>query len=149
MEHRRRRPKQREVVRPAKTHEGSRFLCSELVWARWTDPSGREREETVNLEEIWTSGATLGFETPISEATALRFEGKGKEYRGRVTGCRADFIGYLVEVEFAPDCQWTRELYEPDHFFDPQSLATDDIDRKNNRLLKDCMRHLPSPPAEL
>lgn len=124
------------------------YLCSELVTAKWHDRFHHAREEIVNLGEIWECGALLETESPIRVETSLRFVGGGMELHGRVTGCSADFAGNMVEIEFEEGCRWSPELWEPEHLFDPRSLVKQqELDRKNERLLADIVRHLPEHVA--
>ena len=123
-----------------------RFLCSELVTARWEDVFGRKCEEVVNLEQIWRSGAELLFSRPVRAGTPLRFAAGRASFSGKVTRCTADFLGYLVELEFTAGCEWSRKEYEPEHFFDPRSLLPrEELKQKNTRLLEDCAKRLPQP----
>ena len=121
-----------------------RFLCSELVTVHWRDVFRRKREEVVNLEEIWASGATLQFSRPVREGALLRVTCRGAEFSGIVTRSTADFVGHIVEVEFEDGYEWSRQEYEPEHFFDPWSLLPEDeLKQKNDQLLKDCVKDLP------
>lgn len=120
-----------------------RVLCSELVTARWVSEFGSEREVVVNLEEIWSSGATLQSPGPIRSKTPLDIRTPKLELSGVVRICRADFTGYFVEMEFDEDVRWSRELYEPEHLFDPRSLLPRDrLQLKNHELLAECCRLL-------
>ena len=122
----------------------ARYLCSELVTVEWRSVFDRERTEVVNLEEIWASGATLLFSAPIRPATPLRIACHGAEFHGRVVHCRADFIGYLVEVAFDDGSRWSPETYVPEHLFDPRSLVAKDesggLKEKNDELLAQCVK---------
>lgn len=120
-----------------------RFLCSELVAVRWVSEFGSEREVVVNLEEVRPSGATLQSPGPIRPHTPLNIRTPKLELSGVVQTCRADFTGYLVEVNFDEGVRWSRELYEPEHLFDPRSLLPKDRLRlKNHELLAECCRAL-------
>lgn len=122
------------------------FLCSELVTLRWTSEFGGEREVVANLEEIRASGATLQCPGPIRPNTAIRIETPKMELAGAVRTCNADFIGYFVEVDFDGGIRWSREEYEPEHFFDPRSLIRPDtLKLKNNELLAECCHVLDVP----
>jgi len=128
----------------AESRGESRCMCSELVNATWDDVFGRRHEAVVNLEEVWARGATLQFEAPVRAATRIRIDLSGLSFDGRVSKCAADFVGFLVEVEFAAGQTWSRELYEPNHFFDPRTLAASEaLKKKNQRLLEECTKNLP------
>jgi hypothetical protein len=121
----------------AKSRGEQRYMCSDLVTARWTTVLGRRRrEEVVNLEEIWPSGAVLSFSGPLRPETEVEFAGGDACFRGRVKSCAADFVGYLVEIRFEPGSEWSRERYEPEHLFDPASLLPREaLKAKNDRLI--------------
>jgi hypothetical protein len=126
----------------------SKCMCSELVKASWQDTFGRKRETVVNLEEVWTNGALLQLESPVRPDTPIEMSVKGINFSGTVKKCSADFIGFQVEMCFVDGQEWSRDLCEPDHFFDPQSLLPNpDIKAKNNRLLEDCAKSLSLPRA--
>lgn len=106
-----------------KRQKQERFLCSELVNVKWSDSRGCQQESVVNLEEIWRDGAVLQFEVPPDAGMPVSMTGSGPAFCGVVKSFTQDCGGYLVEVEFAEDCRWSREEYEPEHFFDPQRLV--------------------------
>jgi len=121
-----------------------RFLCSELVTAEWRSVFDHERTEVVNLEEIWESGATLQFTAPVRAETPIRIVCRDAEFLGRVSLCRADFIGYVVEIEFVEPRRWSRGQYLPEHFFDPASLLPqEELKEKNADLLEECTKDIP------
>ena len=127
----------------AESQGEGRCMCSELVNAAWEDVFGRWHEAVVNLEEVWAKGAMLQFEAPVRAEMRVRINLNGLSLDGRVSKCTADFVGFLVEIEFAEGQTWSRELYEPDHYFDPRTLAADDaLKRKNKRLLDECTKDL-------
>jgi len=122
----------------------ARYMCSELVTAEWSNAFGRGQETVVNLEEIWSTGAALSFEKPVRAGAAVRIALKDVVFDGTVKKCSADFIGFLVELEFADGQRWSRELCEPDHLFDPRTLIPkSELQEKNHRLLEDIAKNLP------
>jgi len=128
----------------------NRCLCSELVEVGWVDAFGRRRKQVANLGEIWQKGAVLESESPIRTGSEVQIRCRGAAFIGKVTRCSSDFVGYLLEVEFAPGVEWRRELYEPEHFFDPSRLnspaARHKLASKNCEMIDDCIRNLPSSP---
>lgn len=115
-------------------------MCSELVTAHWTDSFGQEQEATVNMEEIWEEGATLQFEHPMRPGVQVEFLAGPVRFAGSVAESKTDFVGHLVRLEFAAHFRWSRELYEPDHFFDPNCLtAGETLRAKNIKLLGEVM----------
>jgi hypothetical protein len=120
------------------------FLCSDLVTARWTDAFGQRQETTVNLEEIWATGAVLQFEFPVRAGTRIWVRLGQRIFEGTVVTSKADFVGQLVEVRFSDRHRWSRSLYEPAHLLDPQTLVSEDeLKDKNTRLLEEVLKSLP------
>ena len=128
------------------SHGLARCLCSELVTVHWVNEFGHKREVVANLEEIWSSGARLQLPGPVRRDTELRIACRKVKFLGRVSTCSADFIGFFVDVQFEDGCEWSRELYEPDHFFDPRSLLPDNgqkqLKEKNAEQLAECCKDL-------
>jgi hypothetical protein len=126
-----------------RNRETSACLCSELVTALWTDAFGQRQEAVVNLEEIWPEGAILQFEYPMRPGVEVEFRSESHRFEGAVVESRSDFVGQFVEIQFADGCRWSREMYEPDHFFDPKSLSpVEELRTKNNKLLDDVLRKI-------
>ena len=131
-----------------RNRETGTCLCSELVTARWTDAFDQRQEAVVNLEEIWPEGAILQFEYPMRPGVGVEFLCGPTRFEGAVTESRSDFVGHFVEIQFADGCRWSRDLYEPDHFFDPKSLsAVEELRTKNNKLLDDVLRKIQNRVA--
>jgi len=123
-------------------------LCSELVTARWMNAFGQRQETVVNLEEIWAEGATLQFEYPMRPGAEVEFLGGSSRFVGTVAESRSDFVGHFVEIRFADGYRWSRELYEPDHFFDPASLSpVEELRTKNNKLLEEVLQKIQNRVA--
>ncbi len=131
---------------PLRQHS-NRCLCSELVEIAWVDAFGRRRKQVVNLGEIWARGAVLESESPIRASSEVEIHCRGAVFQGKVARCTSDFVGYLVEVEFAPGVEWSRQAYEPEHFFDPAAMqpptARQKLAAKNYEMIEDCLRKLP------
>lgn len=125
-----------------------RFMCSELVTVHWVNEFGHEREATGTLEEIWASGAQLQLPCPVRAGTRLLIRATKAELTGAVRACTADFIGHFIEIDFENNYRWSREQYEPEHLFDPQSLVPrDELKDRNNELLALCSKLLDSRVA--
>jgi hypothetical protein len=97
-----------------------RILCADMVDVRWQDPkTGRLRHATGNLDDISRCGACLLIDHIIPAKTPLRIIHPGGELRGKVTYWMWQELGYVVGVEFDPDCRWSRDKYQPQHLYDP------------------------------
>jgi hypothetical protein len=44
-------------------------------------------------------------------------------FRGRVTHCTHNEIGYFVGIRFDAGKKWSREIYEPKHLLDPMEVV--------------------------
>jgi hypothetical protein len=100
-----------------------RFLCAELVEARWKDRAGRLRRCVANLEDISRCGACLQMETAVPKDTALIVRGEGVDLPATVRYCFYRDSSYFVGVEFADGKQWSRFQFRPQHLLDPRQLA--------------------------
>jgi hypothetical protein len=120
-------------------------MCSDLIQARWTDAFGGQQQAVVNLEEIWPEGAVLQFEFPVRPGVRIEIDLGSARVAATVEECHADFVGHFAEISFTGDFRWSRELYEPDHLFDPQSLVKEEapLKDKNTRLLEEVLKILP------
>jgi len=99
----------------------ARLLCSDLIQVRL---EGAEPAElTANLEDISPSGACVLFEQPVPAGTRLCLMLGRYEFRGRVTRCTHNEIGYFVGVRFDAGQLWSREIYEPKHLLDPARVV--------------------------
>lgn len=90
-----------------------RVLCSELVRLR-TDTV----ESIVNLEAIWTHGATVESETPLEEGTAVEMRAGNVYFRGTVAETERHDFGWRLELEFSPLTPWSPERFRPEHMLD-------------------------------
>jgi hypothetical protein len=105
-----------------KTQE-PRFLCSELVQLIWENPFGRSRQATVNLEEIWRSGACLSLDSPVRPGSPVRIRTREADYRARVRSCKFSGIEYMAQVDFEPGYEWSVMDYVPENLFDPRTFS--------------------------
>ncbi len=103
-----------------------RMLCADLVEVRWHDERGRSQNATVLLEDIAPSGACLQFEAAVPIGLDVRIRCGSKYLDGIVRYCVYQEIGYFVGVEFAPDSQWSREEFEPQHLLDMREMLESD-----------------------
>lgn len=111
-----------------------RVWCSEIVSLRLETRSRRPRTLTVNLEEIWPSGALFQTEGPIAPQTQLRFTCGSCQFRGKVISqTLAKGLGYFVEIRFHPGCRWSARQYRPRHLLNPLVLLA-------NRLFEAALR---------
>ena len=105
-----------------------RVLCSELLKLHLQSKAGRERELTINLEEIWSSGALFQTDARIPLFTPLRFAGGGFEFRGQaISRTLIKGLGYFIEMRFYPSCTWSEQKYRPKHLFNPLVLLANGI----------------------
>ncbi len=108
-------------------HAGD-MLCSEILNLHLQSRAGRERQLTVNLEEIWSWGALFQTDEQIRPHTSLWFAGGDCEFRGQViarTLLRG--LGYFIEMRFHPSCTWSEQKYRPKHLFNPMVLLANRI----------------------
>jgi hypothetical protein len=95
-----------------------RYLCSQLVALRC---GGETR--TVNLEEIWESGAIFETEEPVSSSGWAEFRCGGFTLCGRLTRTEPHEFGWRIEMEFSPLTPWSPERFRPDHLLDPSEIG--------------------------
>jgi len=101
-----------------------------MVDVEFKDRTGRRRQETVNLEDISSSGACLNCEVPIAVGTPVHMKhGKGL-LLGRVKYCVYREVGYFVGVEFDEGSRWNQRNFRPMHLFDPRRLMAHRPDTK-------------------
>jgi hypothetical protein len=104
------------------------MLCSEIVNLHLQAGAGRDRILKANLEEIWPAGAILWTDIRIRQYASLFFLGGGFQFRGEVSGQKLlRGLGYLVEVQFHPGCNWTEQKYRPKHLFNPLVLLANRV----------------------
>ena len=99
------------------------LLCSDLVQLEWSDDRGVFRRTAAVLEEINPSGALLllDIDQPPRRAAAVLLSPCG--YSGKARQCHQSAAGFLLEIAFDPCFRWSVDKYEPNHFFDPQTLG--------------------------
>ena len=95
-----------------------RYLCSHLVRLLVDD-----REQWVNLEEIWGDGAELGCEEEVGRGALALILSEGLSFEGRVTEVEREETGWRVEVSFSPLTPWSIEQWLPEHALDPAKLG--------------------------
>jgi hypothetical protein len=95
-----------------------RFLCSHLVRL-----SADDREQWVNLEEIWADGAVLECEDEVANGALVRISSDSQLFMGRATAVKRDAIGWRVEVAFSPLTPWNVQKWMPEHALDPAKLG--------------------------
>src|ERR1700676_1940602 len=72
-----------------------------------------------NALAISRCGACLLIDCIIPAKTPLRIIHPGGELKGKVTYWMWQELGYVVGVEFDPDCRWSHDKYQPQHLYDP------------------------------
>ncbi len=104
------------------------MLCSEIVNLHLQAEAGGNRVLKANLEEIWPAGAIFWTDVRIRQYTALSFLGGGFEFRGQVSAQKLlRGLGYLVEMQFQPNCRWSEQKYRPKHLFNPLVLLANRV----------------------
>jgi hypothetical protein len=99
------------------------MLCADLVEVAWEDEEHRARQATAVLEDISSVGACLQFETPVATGTRVHLYCGKEALEGKVRYCVYRDIGYLVGVQFAKGCEWSRQEFEPQHLLDVATLV--------------------------
>lgn len=98
--------------------DAPRYLCSQLVRL----VSG-DREQWVNLEEIWNGGAVLECEEEIGNGAPATISTDEISFEGHVTAVERNEFGWTAEMAFSPLTPWTIELWRPEHALDPAALG--------------------------
>ena len=80
-------------------------------------------ERAANLEEIWESGAVVDCEATPGKGDYAEIRAAGVLLAGRVVAVEESDVGDRIEIHFSPLTPWSKELFLPDHFFDPGTLA--------------------------
>lgn len=99
-----------------------RFLCSDLVALRWSDEEHRQRQETVVLENISTSGACVQAEVPVAESAVVTLLCGKAEFHGYVRSCYLRDQGYFIGIAFDADSKWSKAKFRPEHLLDPRVI---------------------------
>lgn len=99
-----------------------RFLCSDLITLSWRDESRHDHSETVVLENISASGASVQSETSISEGTDVTMNCGKCDFRGVVRFCYRRDDGYFIGIVFDDDSRWSKAKYSPKHLLDPRTV---------------------------
>jgi hypothetical protein len=98
-----------------------RLWCSDLIKVRLE--GGESGELVANLEDISPSGACVQFERAVPAGARLCLMLGRYKFRGQVTHCTHNEIGYFVGVRFDAARKWTRQMYEPKHLLDPARVV--------------------------
>jgi hypothetical protein len=107
-----------------KQNSQSHFLCSDLVTVQFTDPAGRRRRITANLEEIAPQRLSLLVESRIPAGSRATVEMPGLILRGRARKAEhSRELGWFIDVRLAPDSRWSRARYTPEHMISPEVAA--------------------------
>jgi hypothetical protein len=75
-----------------------------------------------NLEDISPSAACVLFEQAVPPGARLCLMLGRHKFRGRVTHCTHNEIGYFVGIRFDAGKKWSRQIYEPKHLLDPMEM---------------------------
>ena len=98
-----------------------RLGCSDLIRVRLE--GGEPVELTATLEDISPSGACVQFEEAVPAGARLCLMLGRHKFRGQVTHCTHNEIGYFVGVRFDAGRKWSREIYKPEHLLDPAQVV--------------------------
>jgi PilZ domain-containing protein len=99
-----------------------RLWCSDLIKVRLESAGGEPAELMANLEDISPSGACAQFEQAVPAGARLCLALGRHKFRGRVTHCTHNEIGYFVGIRFDAGKKWSRQIYEPKHLLDPMEV---------------------------
>jgi hypothetical protein len=117
------------------------MLCADLVKVQWRDEKNRLKKVVANLEDISLQGACLQLEQPIPLNAIVRIAVPNGQMVGKCKYCVYREIGYFIGIEFDPEANWSRQVFKPQHLFDPRSL----MPRARNRSVESMM----PPPDRL
>ena len=104
-----------------------------MLEIRWIDARGRRHQATALLEDIASHGACLQLETAVPLDTEITLEHAQARMRGSVRYCVYREIGYFVGVQFAPDSEWSRSRFTPQHLLDLEELVMRSIQKASRR----------------
>jgi hypothetical protein len=99
-----------------------RLLCSDLIKVR-LEGGGESAQLIANLEDISPSGACVQFEKAVPAGARVSLMLGRYKFRGQVTHCTHNEIGYFVGVRFDAGRKWARQMYEPNHLLDPARVV--------------------------
>jgi hypothetical protein len=100
-----------------------RMMCADMLKVFWRDNAGKRRQTMALLEDIAASGACLQFESPIPVGAVVEWQSPKLDFRGTVRYCVYREIGYFVGVEFIASTKWSKNVYRPQHLFEPRRLV--------------------------
>ncbi len=103
----------------------TRYLCSHLV-RLFADG----KEQWVNLEEIWDTGAVLECEEAVTSGGLAMISTREVSFAGQVVSVEDGLLGWRVEMLFSADSQWSVERWMPDHTIDVSKLKLKRDDTK-------------------
>ena len=78
---------------------------------------------TVNLEEIWETGAVLEGEESAPTNVPVDLHCSGVTLCGRVIRAENHEFVWRLEIEFSPLTLWSAEQFRPEHLLDPSELG--------------------------
>jgi hypothetical protein len=94
-----------------------RYLCSHLVVLIVGD-----RDQCVNLEEIWESGAVVECEEAVVTGVSADILADDIVFSGRVIAVERHEFAWRAEIAFCAHTLWSMERWRPEHSLDPQEL---------------------------
>jgi len=74
------------------------------------------------------------FEQPLGTGTRVCLMLGRHKFRGQVTHCTYEKIGYFVGIRFDAGKVWSRKVYEPKHLLDPRQVAAAPVYVQDERL---------------
>jgi hypothetical protein len=95
-----------------------RYLCSQLIELRCGGSS-----LTVNLEEIWETGAVLESDENVPTHVPADLQSGAVTLCGRLTTAEKHAFGWRLEMEFSPLTPWSPERFRPAHLLDPSTFG--------------------------
>lgn len=103
-----------------------RYLCSQLVDLKFstTGPGLNSADNrTVNLEEIWASGAVLESEELVAVGTKVEIRCEAAFFAGSIVSAKQHEFGWRLKMEFSPMTPWNSEQFRPEHLLDLSKLG--------------------------
>jgi hypothetical protein len=89
-----------------------RYLCLDLFQVSWGSNRSKSSDSAILLE-IGDLGGLLQTSVEIPPGRVLTMALPNGRVKARVSSCRKDDFGYLVEVSAKPDESWFPASYEP------------------------------------
>jgi hypothetical protein len=84
-----------------------------MVGVSWILGSDEASSECAILMEIWDSGAVLQTDTAIPKNSIVTLGTPNGPVDAKVSSCKQDDYGFLIEVTVNPSERWFPKSYQP------------------------------------